>query len=589
MQREQIDQKYKWDLTKIYANDEAWEAELAKLRGEFGSIERFKGRLTESSATLEEFFAENENYSRRLYKLYSYAQMRYDENTKDGKTQDMSNRVRSLAIQYREKTSFVKPELLAKSEEEMLRLIDTPKLRGFRKYFDDMLRWKKHTLSAEMENLLAQVSEVSGTAQTAFSMLNNADLTFEDAVDSEGKSHKVSNGTYSLYMQSPDRALRRSAFESLYKSYKGHINTLAALLQGEVKKNVFNAKVRGYASAREAALFENNIPVSVSDNLIAAVNANLDKNHKAMAIRKKMLGLDELHLYDTYVSLAGDIDLSFTYEEARDLILESFAPLGEEYVAVVREGFDSGWIDVYENEGKRSGAYSGGCYDSAPYVLMNYHGTLNHVFTLAHELGHSMHSYLTRKHQPFLYGNYSIFVAEVASTTNEALLNDYMLKNETDASKRKYILSHYIDGFRGTVYRQTMFAEFERDIHAHVESGGSLTADFLCEHYIGLVRKYFGPDVVIDDEIRYEWARIPHFYYNFYVYQYATGFSAAVALSKDILEGRRDAYLEFLRAGSSDYPIAVLRRAGADMESEGPVNNALSVFSKVLDDFEKLV
>ena len=403
---------------------------------------------------------------------------------------------------------------------------------------------------------------------------------------------RSTNGSYISILMGNDRVLREDAFKKFYKVYEGHINTISALMQSEVKKNIFYSKVRHHASSREAALFENNVPSSVPDKLIEAVNANLETFYKYMKLRKRVLGVEELHLYDIYTPIISNVEFPIEYDEAKDMVTRALGALGTEYQDVIKTAFTDRWIDVYETEGKRSGAYSWGTYDSKPYVLLNHKNNLDSMFTLAHELGHSMHSYLTRKTQPYVYGNYSIFVAEVASTTNEALLNDYLLKTITDEGKRKYILNHYLEQFRGTIFRQTMFAEFERDIHKHVEAGGALTAEFMCDHYLALNKKYFGPDVIIDDAIKYEWARIPHMYYNFYVYQYATGFSAAISLADQILtEGQTalDRYLKFLSSGSKDYPIQILREAGADMETETPVTNALKVFKSVVDELDALL
>lgn len=581
-------QKDKWDLTPMYESDEAWYAELEKFLEEIPSLAKYQGKLGESQETLKNFVKESNDMDRRADKLYTYAHLRNDQNTKDPKTQDMNGRGMQMYSKLGQTLAFAEPELLSLDESFIASMLEDPEMQVYHHHFKKLLRKKPHVLSGEMEGLLALASEALGAPQSAFGMLNNADLVFEDAIDSQGKAHKLTHGSYGMYMQSKDRQLRKDAFQKMAAAFKAHINTIASLLASEVKKNVFYARARKYTSAREAALFRNNIPVSVYDKLIDAVNANMPTIYKAFDQRKKQLGVDELHLYDMYVPLS-EIEYPVTYDEAKEMTLESVKLYGEEYVGIAKNGFESGWVDVYESEGKRSGAYSSGCYDSAPYMLMNYNGTLNSAFTLTHELGHSMHSYFSRKNQAYVNAGYSIFVAEVASTCNECLLNHYLLNKETDKEKRKYILGHYIDSFRSTIYRQTMFAEFERDIHAHVENGGTLTADFMCEHYIGLVKKYFGPNVVIDEEIKYEWARIPHFYGNFYVYQYATGFSAAVALSDQVISGKPENALRFLSAGGSDYPINVLRNAGIDMESEEPVNRALKVFAEVVEEYNKLI
>lgn len=592
MNRQTIDEKYLWDLSDLFVSDEAWEKALGELKEEAKSFQQFKGRLLESSETLLSALKTYENITRNLMNLMTYARLKMDENTKESKYQGMVSRSEKLATEIQKENAFFIPELLQGDEKTIEDLLNHPVLSHYKKYFADLLRKKPHILSEEMESVLAQVEELGDAPSNAYGMLLNADMTFEDAVDSKGETHPLTNGSYVPLLMSKDRDLREDAFKKYYKVYEGHINTLSSLLQSEVNKNIFFSKMRNYSSAREAALFANNIPVTVPDQLIEAVNNNLESFYKYMELRKKVLGVEELHLYDIYTPIVSSVDFPITYDEAGAMVTEAIAPLGDDYQKGIRSAFDQRWIDVYETEGKRSGAYSAGTYDSRPYVLLNHKDNMNSMFTLAHELGHSMHSYLTRKNQPYVYGNYSIFVAEVASTTNEALLNDYLLKTIEDKEKRKYILNHYLEQFRGTIFRQTMFAEFERDIHERVESGGALTNEFLCDHYLALNKKYFGPNVVIDDEIKYEWSRIPHMYYNFYVYQYATGFSAAIALSDQILkEGKPavDRYLEFLSSGSSDYPIDILRKAGADMETKDPVSNAMDIFKAGVEELEELM
>ncbi len=592
MKRQSIDKKYLWDLGDLFVSDEAWEKALLELQENSQSFLHFKGRLLESSETLLAALKTYENLSRNLMNLLTYARLKMDENTKESKYQGMVARSEKLATVINKENAFFIPELLQGDEKTISDLLNHRELSHYKKYFSDLLRKKPHILSEEMESVLAQVGELGDAPSNAYGMLLNADMTFEEAIDSNGEPHPLTNGSYVPLLMSKDRVLREDAFKKYYKVYKGHINTLSSLLQSEVNKNIFYSRIRNYASAREAALFANNIPVTVPDQLIEAVNNNLESFYKYMELRKKVLGVEELHLYDIYTPIVTGVDFPITYDEASSTVTEAVAPLGKEYQEGIRSAFDQRWIDVYETEGKRSGAYSAGTYDSRPYILLNHNDNMDSMFTLAHELGHSMHSYLTRQNQPYVYGNYSIFVAEVASTTNEALLNDYLLKTIEDKEKRKYILNHYLEQFRGTIFRQTMFAEFERDIHLRVEAGGALTNEFLCDHYLKLNKKYFGPNVIIDDEIKYEWSRIPHMYYNFYVYQYATGFSAAIALSDQILkEGKPavDRYLEFLSSGSSDYPIDILRKAGADMETKDPVSNAMEIFRKGVEELEKLM
>lgn len=592
MKREEIIEQHKWDLSDLFTSDEAWEdtfKEVKILAEEFKSL---KGTITQNAETLLASLKLQENLSRKLMNVIVYAKMKQDENTKVSAYQGLVARAEGLMAEIGEMTAFAVPEILSQEYSDFVRLLEHPDLTIYSKYFENLFRGKPHILSEEIEAILAQTEELATLPSNAFGMLTNADMVFEDAIDSEGKAHKLTNGSYVSLMMSKDRVLREDAFGKLYKVYGAHINTIATLLQSEVKKNIFYSRVRKHKSAREAALFENRIPVSVPDKLIEAVGDNLETFYKYMKLRKRVLGVDALHLYDIYTPIVAGVDFKIEYEEAKDMVTRALAVLGSGYQEIVKSAFNERWIDVFETEGKRSGAYSWGTYDSKPYILLNHKDNLDSMFTLAHEMGHSMHSYLSHKHQPNVYGNYSIFVAEVASTTNEALLNDYLLKTIDDPEKKKYILNHYLEQFRGTIFRQTMFAEFERDIHKHVEEGGALTADFLCEHYLSLNRKYFGPDVVIDDAIKYEWARIPHMYYNFYVYQYATGFSAAISLADKILsegEPALEKYLGFLSSGSSGYPIDILRAAGADMETEAPVSGALKVFKSVVDELDALL
>ena len=592
MKREEINEQYLWDLSDLFATDDAWEQEFAAVKAMSEKFRAFKGTLTESSEQLLKAIQFQEDLSRRLTNVVTFARLKMDENTKLSTYQATVARSESLMADVNEITSYFVPEILALDYDEFSKLLEHPELKIYTKYFQNLFRGKPHTLSEEIESLLAQSEELGSVPSNAYGMLLNADMTFEDALDAEGKAHPLTNGSYISLLMSSDRVLREDAFNKFYKVYGAHINTIATLMQSEVKKNIFYSRVRKHASSREAALFENNIPVSVPDKLIEAVNANLETFYKYMKIRKRLLGVDKLHLYDVYTPIVANVEFPIEYDEAKIMVTEALGVLGDSYQDVIKSAFSERWIDVYETEGKRSGAYSWGTYDSKPYVLLNHKNNLDSMFTLAHELGHSMHSYLTRKEQPYVYGNYSIFVAEVASTTNEALLNDYLVKTITDVEKKKYILNHYLEQFRGTIFRQTMFAEFERDIHQHVEAGGALTSDFLCDHYLSLNKKYFGPDVEIDDAIKYEWARIPHMYYNFYVYQYATGFSAAISLADQILKEGKPAlerYLGFLSSGSKDYPIPILRSAGADMETEIPVSNALSVFKSVVDELDALL
>lgn len=583
-----MNKEYSWDLSSLFATEEDFEKALSDFQNDLPSFGKYKGQLGKSVESLKEYIKFKEDMGSRGYNLFVYSKMKLDLNTKLSNSQDMKTRAENALSKFSQETAFDKPELMSLDENWLKEALDDPDLKEYKHSFDDMLRHKPHILSDELESLLAQADEFSGGAQNTFTLLTNADMVFEDAVDSNKKAHKLTNSTYGLLIQSKDRELRKSTFHNIYKTYKSHINTIASLMETEVKKNIFYARARGFNSAREAALFENNVPISVQDRLIDSIHANMATLHKAIDLRRKALGYEQFHLYDNYVPLS-EYSEEIPYEQAKDTVLKAMEPMGEEYVNVMKKGFESRWIDVYPADGKNSGAYSWGTYDSPPYMLLNYNNTLNDVFTLAHEFGHSMHSYLSHKNQPRVSGNYSIFVAEVASTTNESLLNHYLMENETNIDKKELIITNFIDAFRGTVFRQGMFAEFERDIHAHVEAGGALTPDYLCDHYLELVKKYFGPSAVIDEDIKYEWSRIPHMYYNFYVYQYSTGLSAAIALSDDIIKNGPEQALKFLSAGSSDYPINVLKNSGIDMESGKTVDAALKVFEKLVNDYEKIL
>ncbi|NMB08248.1 MAG: oligoendopeptidase F [Tissierellia bacterium] len=592
-ERRDIPVEYTWDLESMYKDEKAWEEDLNKVLKLAEEYPKYQGKVIETGENLLNALKDQNELYRTVSKVYSYSSMKLDEDTRVGSSQEMSSKALSAYVKVNEKTSFLIPEILEIEESTLNKYYnEVDGLKLYKQALDEVLRKKDHVLSAKEENLLAQMGEVAEASHNIFSMLDNADIKFPTIKDEEGNDVEITHGNFIPLMESKNRDVRKAAFEGLYNTYKGFENTYAQMLNGNTKKNIFYAKARKYNSSIEASLDENNIPVLVYDNLINSIHDNLDSMYKYMDIRKRALGVEELHMYDLYTPIVKDVDITMEYEEGKKLILEGLHPLGEEYRNILEEGFNNRWIDVYENPGKRSGAYSGGCYDSKPFILLNYHDTLDNVFTIAHELGHSVHSYLTRKHQPFVYGRYSIFVAEVASTTNEALLLDHMLKNVEDEGERLYLLNHYLEMFRTTVFRQTMFAEFEREIYKYAESGGALTADYLSETYKKLNEKYYGPNMVVDDEIAMEWARIPHFYYNFYVFQYATGFSAAVDLSQQILKEGEIAverYLNFLRSGSSDYPINVLKAAGVDMTTEKPVNNAMKVFRELVEEMDKLI
>jgi len=582
-----------WNLEAIFSTDQEWEQEFKSIQADLVNIGEYQGTLDQSAEQLYRVLQVQDGILERLGKLYSYSHMKYDQDTTNSTYQGMDTRAQSLYAQVAGAFSFIVPEILSIDEEKIQSFLEANEdLKLYKHAIEEINLQRPHILTANEEALLAKASEVFDASSNTFGNLNNADMTFPSITDENGEEVEVTHGRYVSFLESKDRRVRKEAFEAVYDTYGKYLNTFASTLSGEVKKHTFNADVRHYDSARKAALSANNIPESVYDNLVQTVNNNLHLLQRYVELRKKVLGIDELHMYDLYVSLVKEVDMKVSYEEAKDYIIKGLAPLGEDYSRILKEGFENRWVDVHENKGKRSGAYSSGSYGTNPYILMNWQDNVNNLYTLAHEFGHSVHSYYTRATQPYPYGDYSIFVAEVASTCNENLLTDYLLKTITDEKQRLYILNHYLEGFRGTVFRQTMFAEFEQVIHKHVQEGGALTADYLTDEYYKLNKKYFGENMHIDKEIGREWARIPHFYYNFYVYQYATGFSAATALSKGILEEGQpavDRYLEFLKAGSSDYPIEVLKKAGVDMTKAEPIEEALKVFEERLTEMENLL
>ncbi|SIT68785.1 oligoendopeptidase F [Edaphobacillus lindanitolerans] len=592
--RNQVPAEETWRLEDIFASDEDWNEEYKAVEELSGKAETYRGTLGEGPEQLLEALRYRDELFERLQRLYTYAHMRYDEDTANSHYQAMDSRVKTLYVKVATAFSFFTPELLSVDEAKLKRFVDESEgLSLYRQALEEINAQRPHVLPAEQEALLAQFSEVAGSSSETFGMLSNADLEFPMIKDEDGKDARLTHGRYTTFLESGDRSVRESAFRAMYDTYGKFRNTFASTLAGNVKANNVNARVRNYSSAREAALSGNHIPESVYDNLVGTINKNLPLLHKYVALRKKVLGVDELHMWDMYTPLVKDVDMKIPYEKAKGMMLEGLRPLGDEYAAILREGLENRWVDVRENKGKRSGAYSSGSYGTNPYILMNWHDNVNNLFTLAHEFGHSVHSYYTRKTQPFVYGDYTIFVAEVASTCNEAILNDHLLKTLTDEQQKMYLLNYWLEGFRGTVFRQTMFAEFEHKIHKLDQEGVALTADKLTEVYYALNKKYFGEDLAVDEEIGLEWARIPHFYYNYYVYQYATGYSAAVALSNKILEEGEpavDRYIgEFLKAGSSDYPIEVLKKAGVDMTTSEPIEAACREFGEKLAELEKLL
>ncbi|WP_304171832.1 oligoendopeptidase F [Limnochorda pilosa] len=591
--RASIPEEDRWRLEDIFPNDEAWEAAFHELEGLIDKLAAFRGTLGQSGEQLLAFLQLNDEVGQRAEALWGYAHMRLDEDTTHPESQGRQARALNLLVRLESAVAFATPEILAIPPEQLERFLqETPGLEGYRHALDEIQRRRPHTLSEAEERLLAMAGEVGQSPAQIFQMINEADIRFPTVRDEAGREVEITHARFLKLMESRDRRVRRETFQGLYATYQKQRNTLAATLAAQVQKNIFFARARRFGSALEAALFPSNIPVSVYTNLIETVRQGLPALHRYMALRKRALGLDEHHMYDIYTPIVPEVTVRIPWQEAQELAAAALAPLGEEYVRVLREGFRSRWIDVYENRGKRSGAYSTGVYGVHPYVLLNYQETLDDLFTLVHEMGHALHTYFSNRSQPYVYANYSIFVAEVASTLNEALLAHHLLERWDDRARRLYVLNHQLDTFRTTLFRQTMFAEFEQRIHQEAEAGRPLTAERLAELYGELNAAYHGPAVVNDEEIRLEWARIPHFYMNFYVYQYATGFSAAQALARRILEEGQpavEAYLAFLSSGSSDYPLAVLQRAGVDMTSPEPVRQAIQAFHELVQELERLL
>mgnify|MGYP001044422368 FL=1 len=589
--REEIDSKYKWDLSSMFPSDEAFEAGLEELKAYCPKLLAFKGKISTSAQALLEFLQLEDKMTLLLYKIINYAERKSDEDTRVAKYQAYVANATSAYTQVGEATSWFAAELLAIPAESVEKFYaEVPALEFYRRKLNKILNQREHTLSAEEEALLARAEELAVQPTNIFSMFDDADLTFDDAVDSEGKTHKLTSGSFVPLLMDADRVLRESAFKQLYSRFGEFRNTSAAILTSQVKNLQFFSSSRKYASSLEAALAENEIPVEVYNNLIDAVHQNFPAFYKYVDLRKRVMGLDELHFWDVYTPLVDDVDMKFTYEEACDLIVKALAPMGEEYVGLVKKGLESRWVDVYETPGKRSGAYSAGGKGMNPVMLLNFQGGLDDVYTLIHEMGHSLHTYFSSRNQEITYSDYSIFVAEVASTCNEALLSHYLLEHETDPARHAYILNHFLEGFRGTIYRQCMFAEFERDISQMSADGVALNAEVLSERYGKLCAEYFGPGIELDEEIKLEWSRIPHFYYNFYVYQYCIGFSAAIALSQRILSKGEPAvkdYIGYLSGGCSKTPIELLRGAGVDMATPDPVNAALKYFGELVDQLEQ--
>lgn len=592
LKRSEVAEENTWNLADLYETDEAWEAELVTLQGYIPKLQAFQGHLMDSAKTLLDFMRLDDELSLKLRSFHGYAMMKNDQDSTVAKYQECSDKARTLYVSIASASSFATPEILAADDETVERFYkEEPDLELYRVAINRLRARKAHILSDKEEAILAQVGRITGTASNAYSTFESADIKFPDIEWEDGSKTPLTNGSFIPYMENENRAIRKQAFEKLYHTYESYKNTLAALYNGEVKARILNSTVRKYSSNLEAALSGNEVPTSVYHNLIDAVHTNFGYMHKYMRLRKKLLGVDELHMYDIYTSLVPDANVKVSYEDAKKEILEAMQVLGDDYVAMLREGFENRWIDVYENEGKRSGAYSAGARPH-PYVLLNQKDTLDSEFTIVHEMGHSLHSYLSMKNQPVAYSDYVIFVAEVASTCNEALLMQYLLGKTTDKRQRAYLINYFLEQFRTTLYRQTMFAEFELLTNEMAERGESLTAEALCALYHKLNADYYGDDVVIDREIDFEWERIPHFYYDFYVFQYATGFSAAIALSRRILREGEPAvkdYLKFLSSGCSTDPISLLKIAGVDMNSPEPVNDALELFGELIDELDELL
>ncbi len=589
--RDEIKREDKWRIEDLFAEDALWEEAYEELKRKIEEFPKYQGSMAKSGEQLNLVLRKQDELNKLLENVYVYASQKNHEDMGNGTYQQLFGRAQSLMNQMSDALSFVEPELLAIPQEKLDAFLEEcGELSLYRRYIQEKVRMKAHILSEEMEAVLAKVSEIGQAPQNIFQMFNNADIDFGNVHDEQGNEVQLSHGRYVHFLESSDVKVRREAFETLYKAYEQHKNTLAATFQANVQQELFFAKMRHYDSSLEAALNYSNIPVEVYDKLIEAVHENLPRMYDYVKLRKRLLGVDELHMYDVYVPLVKQVEKRYTFEEAKALVRAGLAPLGEDYLSILDEGFENGWIDVYENQGKRSGAYSWGAYGTHPYVLMNYNGSLNHVFTLAHEMGHAIHSYHSDKAQPYPYAGYRIFVAEVASTCNEALLIHYMMEHAQDEQEKAYLINYFLDQFKGTLYRQTMFAEFEKIVHEQVQRGESLTADGLCETYYKLNQLYFGEEMVCDPQIAMEWSRIPHFYTPFYVYQYATGFSAAIAISSKILAGEEgivEQYKKFLSGGSSMDCIDLLKLCGVDMTSQEPVNDALKVFGEYVDLLEK--
>ncbi|CEQ24616.1 oligoendopeptidase F [[Clostridium] sordellii] len=588
--RTSIEDKFKWNIDTMYQSNESIKDDIDKVNSIIEELKSYKGKISSSKENLYKVLSNSEKASRILQNLYVYTHMKQHEDTRNNENQARATKAEMLSTELSMATSYIVPEIIAMDENKLKEYLEDEKLSFYKKYVDEILRDKPHTLTEKEEEILAAVSDLSTVPENVYEMFSFADLKFPEIKGEDGKDIRITHGNYSTFLKSKDSRVRKDAFEAVYSTYEDYKNTFASTLYGGIKSEIFYSKMRNYKSAIESSLFQDDISVDVYYNLISAVDENLDILNRYVDIRKKYLNIDEMHMYDLYVPITSNFDMKITYEEAQDIILKALKPLGEEYLSIVKRAFNERWIDVYENEGKQGGAYSWGSYDSSPYILMSYKDDLNSLFTLIHELGHSIHSYYSKHNQEYLYSSYKIFVAEVASTLNELLLVNYLLENSSSKEERIYLLNYYLEQFRTTVYRQTMFAEFEKITHERVEAGEPLTAKEFTDIYYDLNKKYYGKSCIVDEEIGLEWARIPHFYSNFYVYKYATGFSAASALSDKILNEGKSAvekYIEFLKSGGSDYPLNQLRAAGVDMEKKESIEKALDVFKELVEELER--
>lgn len=588
----EIEDKYKWDLTKIYKDEKEWQKDFDDVKEKILKVLEYKDSFLSNGKKLYEYLKYDEEVSRKLEKIYYYAHLNYDADTLDEKYKVMTNKVSDLFTKYNELSSFVVPEILKLDEEKLNTFYkEEEKLEDYRFSIENIYRFKNHTLDEEKEKMLSNLSKCLSNPEETYEALTDSDFEYDYITDEKGNKVKFNESNYSLFIKSKDRSVRKRAFEMLHNKYKKYIRTITSTYKGEVETNVVLAKIRNYDSAISASLYSDNVPVDIYNNLIKVVNDNMDVLYDYYDLKREILSLDRLHMYDTYVEIINKIDKKYSFDEAKEIVMEALSILGDKYIKNLKKAFDEKWIDIYHSKGKRSGAYSSGNFDVNPYVLLNFEGTLNDVSTLAHELGHSMHTYLSCKNNPYQYSSYEIFVAEVASTVNELLLANYMLKNSKNKEEKLAVINHILDLYKATLYRQTMFAEFEKETHKLREKGEVLTSDLLSNTYYNLVKKYFGPNVLCDDLIKYEWARIPHFYYNFYVYKYATGISAASYIVDGILnnkEGALENYMKFLKSGGSMYHLDELKIAGVNLNSESVILSAIKTFEKYLKEFKDI-